>query len=247
MEAAMPYRDQVAFEIKDFSFGVENSGDESAHAAISLGDGETMEAAGEGYGIGEWGDGAPDALGDPVTFTYTVSNPTGTDTDGTLVDSSADPSNEIVVSKATDYSNTPLLRGGDTFDFQPELTSEPTAPEPGKIKMEIRDWRKNVQDGDLGDTFDFQPELTSEPTDSQTKNWIEVESIQLGTNRAADGDYLLTAVEHTATEGSQLFSFNLDILSSYEGSHVLYQDVVVPEPAVAMETLTVAHEGSWLV
>ena len=39
--------------------------------------------------------------------------------------------------------------------------------------------------------------------------------------------------------------------SAYEGSDVLYQDVFVPPletgPAVAMETLTIAHEGYWLV
>jgi hypothetical protein len=38
---------------------------------------------------------------------------------------------------------------------------------------------------------------------------------------------------------------------AYEGTHALYQDVVVPTAdtgsAVAMETLTIAHEGFWLI
>src|SRR5262245_26819091 len=46
------------------------------------------------------------------------------------------------------------------------------------------------------------------------------------------------------------FTFTVEP-SAYEGSHLLYQDVVVPPletgPAVAMEALTIAHEGFWLI
>ena len=35
---------------------------------------------------------------------------------------------------------------------------------------------------------------------------------------------------------------------SSSGTHALYQDVLVPPPpAAAMETLTIAHEGGWLI
>jgi hypothetical protein len=48
------------------------------------------------------------------------------------------------------------------------------------------------------------------------------------------------------------FTFTVSVdPSAYEGSHLLYQDVFVPPletgPAVAMEALTIAHEGSWLI
>jgi hypothetical protein len=33
----------------------------------------------------------------------------------------------------------------------------------------------------------------------------------------------------------------------YSGAHILYQDVVVPASAVAMETITIAHEGLLLI
>src|SRR5262245_22774192 len=46
------------------------------------------------------------------------------------------------------------------------------------------------------------------------------------------------------------FTFTVEP-SAYEGSHLLYQDVVVPPletgPAVAMEALTIAHEWFWLI
>ena len=50
-------------------------------------------------------------------------------------------SNEIVVTKVTDVSSTLLFGDGDTFDFQPQFTSEPTAPEAGKHEG-TRDWIK---------------------------------------------------------------------------------------------------------
>jgi hypothetical protein len=35
--------------------------------------------------------------------------------------------------------------------------------------------------------------------------------------------------------------------ADYSRSHLLYQDVMIPTPAVAMETLTIAHEGFLLI
>jgi hypothetical protein len=48
------------------------------------------------------------------------------------------------------------------------------------------------------------------------------------------------------------FTFTVSVdPSAYEGSHLLYQDVFVPPSetgsAVAMEALTIAHEGFWLI
>src|SRR5262245_33074611 len=119
MEAAMPTRQPEYFEIKDFSFGVENptAGDTFDFKLTS------DPTAPESGQVWDWNkkvmdghiDGTIDGLvvdpnnpnvGDPVTFTYTVSSPTGTDTDGTLVDNSADPSNEIVVTKVCDIAST---------------------------------------------------------------------------------------------------------------------------------------------
>jgi hypothetical protein len=79
--------------------------------------------------------------------------------------------NEIVVTKVTDVSSTLLFREGDTFDFQPQLTSEPTAPQAG----------------------------------GGHKDWIKVESFQFADNADADGKgYLLTSIQHSVTEESQL-------------------------------------------
>ena len=44
--------------------------DESAHAAISLGDGEAIEAAGDEYGIGEWGDAGGQTFEASDLFTF---------------------------------------------------------------------------------------------------------------------------------------------------------------------------------
>ena len=61
------------------------------------------------------------------------------------------------------------------------------------------------------DTFNFQPQLTSEPTAPEAgepsghKDWIKVESFQFADNADADGKgYLLTSIQHSATEESQL-------------------------------------------
>ena len=60
---------------------------------------------------------------------------------------------EIVVTKVTDVSSTLLFREGDTFNFQPELTSEPTAPEAGKHEG-ARDWII-LESCQLGDPVTF--------------------------------------------------------------------------------------------
>jgi hypothetical protein len=60
-----------------------------------------------------------------------------------------------------------------------------------------RDWK-----------LDFGPELTAEPMAPQTggghEDWIIVESWQFADDPGADGDYLLTAIQHWATEESQI-------------------------------------------
>ena len=62
-----------------------------------------------------------------------------------------------------------------------------------------------------------------------------------------DGSVRQTDTSAVAT----LMDFDFPSSSSdgadYSGSHLLYQDVVVPTPAVAMETLTIAHEGFLLI
>ena len=85
-----------------------------------------------------------------------------------------------------------------------------------------------------------------------------------------DGAYVLTATQHTGvapTGGVQVacgdvngdtdtFDFGYadgepTAQDAPTGSHALYQDVSVPtpgtEPAVGMESLTIAHEGFWLI
>ena len=64
----------------------------------------------------------------PLTFTVTVSAPEADGTD----DLAVDPTNP----NTGDDAQPDVLvgaDGSDTFNFQPELTSEPTAPEAGKV------------------------------------------------------------------------------------------------------------------
>ena len=81
-----------------------------------------------------------------------------------------------------------------------------------------------------------------------------------------DDGYVLTAIQHGSvdtlqggtdgaqnTPGALLFIFSQEPTAqdTASGSYVLYQDVVVPPietgPALAVESLTIAHEGFWLI
>jgi hypothetical protein len=59
------------------------------------------------------------------------------------------------------------VEDGGFYEVQPELTSEPTAPEPLNVTMKevlVSSYQVSGS-AHVGDTFDFKPELTTEPTD----------------------------------------------------------------------------------
>jgi hypothetical protein len=110
----------------------------------------------------------------------------------------------LVVAQVTD----------DTFDFTPELTTEPTAPAPGWGPWEVN------------------PRLTTEPTaaepastDKDHADWVMILTFD-----HADGSIDDLAVDPTETPADPItFTYTVRNTSSeYEGSHALYQDVLIP-------------------
>ena len=133
----------------------------TAHVAISLGDGKAIEAAGDDYGIGEWSDPAqPDGGTNMSPWTVTHSSDNG---DGLAVD----PTNPNL--ETYDWPGEYAQRfdgvdkGGDTFDFQPELTTETTEPTAAEfLRMPFEtvmttslDGTSNVSRDGSADGFDF--------------------------------------------------------------------------------------------
>jgi Lysozyme like domain len=121
------------------------------------------------------------------------------------------------------------LMGTDTFDFQPQLTSEPTAPEAGHVRVFS------------GVDFNATPYGPSDSSDGVcpdgTSNTFLVGERPLG----PDGEYVLTGLQHVATDTS---SGSDDMGRSF--------DLVFPTQtafeqregnAVATESLEIAHEG----
>ena len=115
----------------------------------------------------------------------------------------------------------PTTIGGDTFEFKPELTSEPTAPEPGKgredwIKVESWQLADTGDDGvrdvlvgaDGSDIFNFQPQLTSEPTAPEPY-------MQLTIN-----DVMITGYQHSGSEVGSFddmsLSLNFEQMPTYD-------------------------------
>ena len=90
----------------------------------------------------------------------------------------------------------------------------------------------------------------------RTEPWTAISMAERGGETGAhdttDGECVLNAIQHAsqpeASKGDWITDVTFERFDT--GSHAIYQDVVVPPPetglAVAMETLTIAHEGFWV-
>ena len=116
----------------------------------------------------------------------------------------------------------------------------------------------------FSEDFDFQPQLTTEPTapagEVNHSEFAIVKRLDATTPTFSEDAFVFDGTQLAIPDGTsntapgEPVTFTYTVRadpSAYEGSHVLYQDVFVPPletgPAVAMETLTIAHEGYWLV
>ena len=174
----------------------------SAHAAISLGDGKAIEAAGDDYGIGEWSDPAqPDA--NPDTFDCSELTQWASSTGAP--DATGDAADFVAWQKADAL--------GDPITFTYTVTN--TSP-----------------------AYD-DPQLTA----IQTRTGLLLPAVQ-------DDGLLLPAVLQTSAGGEDswgLWQINVEP-NQYDPDAIASDLHDSPTgPAVAMETLTIAHEGYWLI
>ena len=174
----------------------------SAHAAISLGDGKAIEAAGDDYGIGEWSDPAqPDA--NPDTFDCSELTQWASSTGAP--DATGDAADFVAWQKADAL--------GDPITFTYTVTN--TSP-----------------------AYD-DPQLTA----IQTRTGLLLPAVQ-------DDGLLLPAVLQTSAGGEDswgLWQINVEP-NQYDPDG--FANDLHDSPAgsaVAMETLTIAHEGYWLI
>ena len=238
----------------------------SAHVAISLGDGGTIEAAGEKYGIGEWGDGATDALGDPDTFDFQPQDAFA-----------FDGSDGGTVGKEMDRTSVPLCQptsGGNKSDDGSidDLAVDPSNPnaevhagdflverwQTSGVPGHTPEW-SNLRVSDPGlpmtgngnpDSFHFQPQFTTDDglllPAVQTDNaatWTAIAMAESG------GD---TDAHNPRGEDSLgLWQINVDPAQTdpdlFDCSELVQwasaSVELLGQPTVATETLTIVHEG----
>ena len=174
----------------------------SAHAAISLGDGKAIEAAGDDYGIGEWSDPAqPDA--NPDTFDCSELTQWASSTGAP--DATGDAADFVAWQKADAL--------GDPITFTYTVTN--TSP-----------------------AYD-DPQLTA----IQTRTGLLLPAVQ-------DDGPLLPPVLQTSAGGEDSWGlWQINVEPNQYDPDAFANDLhdSPTGPAVAMETLTIAHEGYWLI
>ena len=109
-------------------------------------------------------------------------------------------------------------KGGDTFDFQPQLTTEPT---------------ETAKEMDRGSTL-----LTQFAINGNSPAETDIDDLAVDPNNSASGTLILlsdTALDRPAPEvGDEvLVGFEHgDPHRAYEGSHAIYQDIFIPPNAI---------------
>jgi hypothetical protein len=174
----------------------------SAHAAISLGDGKAIEAAGDDYGIGEWSDPAqPDANPDTLDCSELTQWASSTG----APDATGDAADFVAWQKAEAL--------GDPITFTYTVTN--TSP-----------------------AYD-DPQLTA----IQARTGLLLPAVQ-------DDGLLLPAVLQTSAGGEDSWGlWQINVEPNQYNPDTFANDLhdSPTRPAVAMETLTIAHEGYWLI
>ena len=121
-------------------------------------------------------------------------------------------------------------RGGDTFDFKPELTTEPTAPAPSNgggdpIRYEFDGDETlilNLYKQDDGQTFDDLAVDPTNPNTGHTPEWSNLRSGDPGLPAVQTDDGDSAAAVHTP--GALLFSFDREpIAQEVASGEVFYK------------------------
>jgi len=130
--------------------------------------------------------------------------------------------------------------------------------EPAQMFQQIMQQMTQGSSGSPPDAFDFttKPKVVDDAPDVHKGEWITDVTYQSVGSPLLGGVSVASADLSGDTGGVPLgdpitFTYTVNNTSSaYDGSHALYQDVVIPSldtgPALAIETLTIAHEGYWL-
>ncbi len=263
----------------------------SGHVAISLGDGNAIEAAGDDYGIGEWSDPAqPDGGTNMSPWTVTHSSNSGNRANPDTFDCS-----ELVQWATTRAGAVPKgdplgdgdVDGRDFLVWQRGYATDdglllPAVQDDGLLLPAVQTGGVSVASGDvngdnsaLGDpvtfTFTVRPDSAAPGPDGtsntlmigevvQTEPWTAIATAEsggeTGTHDTTDGEYVLTTIQHASQPKASIPETDDEVLIAFEfgdtanaaesavrkggwitdvtferletGAHALYQDVVIP-------------------